>query len=35
MIGIYVGRTGTRIPTTKGMVVYAEDGAVHIYPIRP
>jgi filamentous hemagglutinin len=35
-IGIYINKASTlRLPTTRGMVIYAQDGTIHIYPVRP
>jgi filamentous hemagglutinin len=34
VIGNFVDKSGAKLPTTKGMIVYGKDG-VHIYPVRP
>jgi filamentous hemagglutinin len=36
VIGEYVDEaTGVSSPTTNGIIIYAQDGTVHIVPVRP
>ena len=35
VIGEYISKEGVRASTTKGMIIYAKDGSIHIVPAAP